>query len=258
MSNIFNGEVHPCAELLPLMAGDELQGLAADIAANGLLDPLLVDPEGRLLDGRNRLAACRIAGVEPRFERVEQDALMLVIAKNVRRRQLTKSQLAIVAVQAWEVPKMAPGEKRRDAVGRTWGVSNGYIQMARSLVEHDPEAAQMVLAGEVALGKAYEEWRKRKKGRVAPEQPWVERFLRALDGVSRVAPQEIANLIDIVEEIGRMDRLAPERVEAGFRCLSALLDNLAQRGLVALPYPGLAEAPAEGDPYDAAPEGREQ
>lgn len=61
-------EVQPAVELVPLIEGVEFQELVEDIRANGLRAPILLDPAGRVLDGRNRLRACRAAGVEPRFE----------------------------------------------------------------------------------------------------------------------------------------------------------------------------------------------
>ena len=48
-----------------MLADDELDELAADIKARGLLQPIVLDAEGRVLDGRNRLAACKKAGVKP-------------------------------------------------------------------------------------------------------------------------------------------------------------------------------------------------
>jgi ParB-like chromosome segregation protein Spo0J len=55
--------VHPIAALFPMLADDELEELAADIKARGLLQPIVLDAEGRVLDGRNRLAACEKAGI---------------------------------------------------------------------------------------------------------------------------------------------------------------------------------------------------
>ena len=60
-------QFHPIAAIFPLMGEDELQALADDIRDNGLRNPILRF-EGKILDGRNRLTACRLAGVEPRFE----------------------------------------------------------------------------------------------------------------------------------------------------------------------------------------------
>ena len=55
---------HPVAELFPMMTDEELSDLAADIQANGLIHPIVVDKAGVLIDGRNRLRACEIAGIE--------------------------------------------------------------------------------------------------------------------------------------------------------------------------------------------------
>ena len=59
-------KAHPAAELFPLMDKAELKELAADIKKNGLIAGIVRDKDGVILDGRNRLAACRVAGVEPR------------------------------------------------------------------------------------------------------------------------------------------------------------------------------------------------
>ena len=72
--------VHPAAQKLPMMSDAELDELAADIKANGLLDPIILwrdnheevsGSEGPfpiyLLDGRNRLAALERLGItDPR------------------------------------------------------------------------------------------------------------------------------------------------------------------------------------------------
>src|SRR5712692_7718093 len=60
-------EVHAVAELFPMLRGRAFEELAADIKKNGLREPILLDAEGRIVDGRNRYRACLAAGVEPRF-----------------------------------------------------------------------------------------------------------------------------------------------------------------------------------------------
>jgi ParB-like chromosome segregation protein Spo0J len=60
--------VHPVAALFPMLADDELDELAASIKANGLLQPIVIDTEGAILDGRHRLKARQKADVKPRFE----------------------------------------------------------------------------------------------------------------------------------------------------------------------------------------------
>jgi ParB-like chromosome segregation protein Spo0J len=49
---------HELANLLPMQSASEFANLKADIAANGLLQPIWLF-EGRILDGRNRYRACR-------------------------------------------------------------------------------------------------------------------------------------------------------------------------------------------------------
>jgi ParB-like chromosome segregation protein Spo0J len=60
--------VHPVAELFPMLPDADLREMAASIARDGLIHPCITY-RGALLDGRNRVAACRLAGVPPRLER---------------------------------------------------------------------------------------------------------------------------------------------------------------------------------------------
>ena len=59
-------EFHPACLAFPRLADAELQELADDIKLRGLLHPVVVF-HGQVPDGRNRLAACELAGVAPRF-----------------------------------------------------------------------------------------------------------------------------------------------------------------------------------------------
>jgi len=64
-------EVHPACGLFPPMVGAEFDELVTSIRKNGLRTEITLY-EGRVLDGRNRLAACDQAGVEPRFKEWDQ------------------------------------------------------------------------------------------------------------------------------------------------------------------------------------------
>lgn len=92
-------EPHPLAELFPPLPDKDLGELADDICTFGLRNPIILY-EGQVLDGRNRLAACRIAGVEPEFTEYEGDEpLYFVLSHNLHRRHLTESQRAMVAAR---------------------------------------------------------------------------------------------------------------------------------------------------------------
>lgn len=110
-------EPHPYSQLFPLIDGVRLDELADDIRQNGLLTPILVF-QGKVLDGRNRLRACEIAGVQARFEEfvgTEEEALARVLSANLFRRQLTEIQRAALGVSL--VPIKAEFAARRMLAG---------------------------------------------------------------------------------------------------------------------------------------------
>ena len=93
---------HPICLLMPSADEDELHSLIDDIRAHGLLDPIVLF-ENRILDGRNRAAACESAGVAPRyveFQGAREEALMFVVSHNLKRRHLTKQAIADTLVEA--------------------------------------------------------------------------------------------------------------------------------------------------------------
>jgi len=113
-----NWPVHPAAELFPMLNKEELQGLADNIRQHGLHEPLWLweDPKRGtvLLDGRNRLAACELAGIQPATRMYEgSDPVMFVISENVKRRHLTAMQKAGVAVKA--LPLLEKQNRDREA-----------------------------------------------------------------------------------------------------------------------------------------------
>src|SRR5258705_856322 len=91
-------KVHPVAEMFPMMSDEELDELAEDIKQNGQLLPIIVK-DGLIIDGRNRLEACRRAGVEAEYQELGgQDSIGLIFSANVERRHLTPSQRAMACV----------------------------------------------------------------------------------------------------------------------------------------------------------------
>ena len=89
---------HPACLIFPRLNEADLQELAEDIRQNGLLNPIIT-LKGQILDGRNRLEACKIAGITPTFKEwdAEGSPLAWAIAVNLVRRHLTSSQRAVVA-----------------------------------------------------------------------------------------------------------------------------------------------------------------
>jgi 16S rRNA G966 N2-methylase RsmD len=102
-NDAFPWPVHPAAELFPLLGDDELRELADDIKVHGLREPIWlwneVDHCLWLLDGRNRVRACQIAGIQPttRFYSGD-DPIGFSVSLNLKRRHLDEWDKAEVAL----------------------------------------------------------------------------------------------------------------------------------------------------------------
>ena len=66
----------------------------------------MLDAEGStLIDGRNRLKACEMAGVKPVFRRMNgEDPVAFIISANIARRNLSKGQRAMLLVMIYPEP----------------------------------------------------------------------------------------------------------------------------------------------------------
>ena len=107
--------VHPIADLFPMMTDEELANLAADIKANGLIHPIVVDKDGLVIDGRNRARACEIAGIEPATVLFKgDDPRAYIIASNIARRHMSKGQQAMAVAMVYPEPeKTTHGKKSK-------------------------------------------------------------------------------------------------------------------------------------------------
>ena len=91
-------ELHPAAELFPLMTDAEFAGLKADIDEYGQREDIIAW-KGKIIDGRNRLRACQELGIEPSIADLDDhhDPITYVISHNLHRRHLTTTQRSSVA-----------------------------------------------------------------------------------------------------------------------------------------------------------------
>lgn len=195
-----NIKIHPAAESYRLMRNDELAALAEDIEAHGLIDPIIM---GRvngaateaLVDGRNRLHACEIARVEPKFQVIEfpdEDAVRAFVKSRSERRDLSKGERAMALAMLY--PKPERGKKSRildNLEGNRKGWTDRLYQ-ARSVLGHSPELAAAVRDGTIKLDEALD--------RVKNER----RDLESTETKLAILRSEAPDLAELVEE----DRIA--------------------------------------------------
>lgn len=92
--------IHPACGMLPMMPPEAIAELAQDIRRHGQQQPIWLY-DGQLLDGRNRLEACLLAGVEPEVHTwTGDDPVRWVLSLNFHRRHLTDGQKAVVGARA--------------------------------------------------------------------------------------------------------------------------------------------------------------
>jgi hypothetical protein len=114
-------KVHPIAQLFAMLSEEALTDLVADIKTQGLLNPIVLDEEGMLIDGRNRLRACELAGVDPRFERLSgHDPVAFIFGQNVKRRHIGNCQSAMAAA-ATQPASSRPAKRRGNLAGAKAG-----------------------------------------------------------------------------------------------------------------------------------------
>lgn len=166
-------EFHEVANLFPLIEGKEFDDLVEDIRVNGLQQPIWTY-QGKIIDGRNRYRACIEAGVEPQFRewRGNGSLIAFVVSLNLKRRHLTSSQKAMVAI---EIERMLGEEARKLQGARTdlfqnfekgepihaakqaaaiVGTNHQYVVDAKKIVELAPELKEVVLNGTMKIPEA--------------------------------------------------------------------------------------------------------
>jgi hypothetical protein len=102
-SKLFSMKPHPYSLLFPPAFGGDYDHLLQSIKREKRLRYSVIVYENMILDGNQRLRACREARVEPKFtvfEGTSEQALNMVMDLNLARRQLNASQKATVVAKA--------------------------------------------------------------------------------------------------------------------------------------------------------------
>ena len=150
---------HPYADAWPMLDDDDLAELADDIKANGLRDPIVIYGN-KILDGRNRAAACGRAGVKAsfvEFEGDDDDALAFVQSVNNARRHQSKGSLAA----SWALSMLAAGKREggrwQYGESRNSDFSNDVRAIVGLIADHAASLLVKVRNEELTLNAAHEQ-----------------------------------------------------------------------------------------------------
>ena len=219
----------------------DIEGLARSIEEVGLLNPVTITDDGRLVAGYRRLEACKLLGwgeVPVQVAASVDGAVSLLIAErdeNTCREPMRPSELVALGmeVEALERPKakarqgtrndlVIPGSQGieprvREKVGKALGISGATYQRGRAITDaaHDPErppeirdAARKALDEMDETGRvrsAYEKFIRATTKGSAPEPPKTKRERILAESHLRRAEKFVATLAGHADGLETLD-----------------------------------------------------
>lgn len=233
-------KIHPVCKLFPSMNATERRELVEDIKKNGLLEPIVTHGSW-IIDGKNRLAACEEAGVDPRFTEWDGKGSLVAfsLSKNLKRRNLTSSERAVIAAESLPIFQQeakarseAAGERGKEGgrgkpkppahkcaggfsepirataqAAATTGVSGRLVEQADELKRKDPPKYKQVKAGEKTVGQAHRELKAEEAAKAdeAPPLDGLDRPIKVEKVFEAFRSEELA---DLIRDLSRVKRSA--------------------------------------------------
>lgn len=237
-------EYHQIADFFPLMDEPELKALADDISAHGLRDPIWIDDQDRIVDGRNRYRACRIAGIAPVFRQYKEaehgPLVPFVVSLNLKRRHLSEAQRAAIAAR---LAGLAHGsnQHRERSTDRSSSLSDqqaakllhvgvASVRRAKRVQREAPEVLDKIQRGDLSLRAAVAQLPSTKRSKTAektsPPQP--ETVARDYEQVAEQVCTLCNRLAEVAELVTPDDLWAEIAIDARFmNNLNRTLDEAA-------------------------------
>lgn len=182
--------IHPAADLFPMVEGEELADLCADIKERGLQQPIVIWRDGTVLDGRNRLVACYRTNQEVVLERYEgDDPVQFSLSANLHRRHLNPGQRAVVALKVRPLLQPAAKERQREA-GEQFGRGAKVPADLREAIPpqlNPGQRAVVALQVRDEIAKEEAERKRRERETAAQAAKAVGASPRAVEQAARVA-----------------------------------------------------------------------
>lgn len=167
MKKAWNGEWHPYAERFPKRSEQEIRVLADDIKENGQAVPCVMTKDGLGIDGRSRVTACKIAGVDPEWIVYEGDnPVARIMSLNLGSRDYTTGQKAMMTAIGlaeqglrengkWKYGEVAKAKPEDLDNNQNW---SAYVSRAGVVLDFlAAKEIQQVADGDLKLSVAYQQ-----------------------------------------------------------------------------------------------------
>jgi hypothetical protein len=225
---INNGEpvpFHPLADAFPFMNDDEILAISESIRTDGLRNPIVIDIDGNIVDGRNRYMAilrleCKVRegymadtnqssyplvnmkakmdgqiqsivtviAPEYRFRnKYAEQIKRFILSENMDRRHLSTSQKAGLAVLVSEQPDSL---HKKDITER-FAIGGTIYREAKKIKETDEDMFNLVIRGDLTVSEAI----KALKGKNDPEEEQKPETLKDL-GVVKPEKKPVNDIVD--------------------------------------------------------------
>jgi hypothetical protein len=204
-------KIHPLALLFPEMSPEDYKKMKTDMELHGQIEPIMLSSDGEtLLDGRNRLRACKELNIVPRVERFDpsrpyQSEADYIFAANVLRRHLTDDQRAAIANKWADAERQAAKERQkqhggtapgrnkntsgesaqsvrtREAIAKKVGITPHKVRQMETVGKYLPDLVPKIQSGELKLKDAYKQARN--------SQKWEEHKAAQMETVAKYEPK---------------------------------------------------------------------
>lgn len=134
--------VHPACKAVTPISRRDFDDLVDSIKENGLIRPIEVSPSRQLVDGRCRVLACFVAGVEIKSTNIVETAVLpwTIAASNNARRHLTLDQKVMAAAE------LLKAERIQAAKRKVAGAATANLQKKTTLGTASAPSAMQKLA----------------------------------------------------------------------------------------------------------------
>ena len=185
--------IHPAANIFPMMDQESFTALCESMQEYGLEQEVVLTHDGYLIDGRHRMMACYLTGVELVYVQLNEiystGYISYALRNNYHRRQINQSQKAIIALEVEKLYAIEAKERQRQSgidthkkrsqdpysidqmefnqdlektrnktsiqrAAEEMGVSTEYIRLVKKIKDSNPDMIQDILKGKINLSQA--------------------------------------------------------------------------------------------------------